>query len=420
MDPKRTIIQDLAECFSKNTPNFKHKELLLTEYLNETWFSDILGWLLNPKASHGYNTQFTKSFLAIAGKTRKEGGGKFSHKKSFLTSKQKPGLSNCAIIREFFLSSGYEKKYKAKRGPRYCDIVLIDFDYKDSLFVGIENKLFSSNHPYQLQEYHYAVATKYSDIKIKDYIYLTINGANPQKYDITFGEKEKSETELYKNWVCISWVKHILPILEKLETNKKGEKVHEVAVLMKILTWFKQLEKESADFSKSLDFFRYFLIEAASECLLEKLTAFNEGKPGSWKSVPNKHSMILIHSSYPKRKLEINMLPNFTITIQSKFKSKSCLSEKIIVPFGAPPDQIFNLINYAAKDIFKYHFQNPDNFMRRISVIQKKKTYTEKQKEHLSILNFAYEHACELKILMTYSKHCWRAMNIEMKQEYGV
>lgn len=426
----KEAIKNLESCFNKNTIAFEQKNLQLKAYLNETWFSDMLAWLLNPKASHGYNTIFAQELLSTIAKVRKNGKDKYAHCNHFLKTGKKTGLNNSTVIREFFLSGELGKKPKDKRGARYCDIVVLDLDYKDSFMLVIENKLFSANHPFQLQEYQYAVDQKYSEIKTRDYVYLTINGADPRKYEKKredrFGDKKHPETTLYKNWVCISWVDHILPIIKKLnedikkKQNKKGESIHEIAILEKILGLFKKL-KDEAKLNQYVENFRKILIDAFADCLLEKLNEFNDKENSKWELHDEKKSKILIYTKYPKRKLEIHMLPNFTITIQSKFKTKNPLCEKIIIPFGVNPDQALHLISYAAKDIYSYHFNNPVGFIKKGKhVVCKNEQLSDKAQICRKIFEFAYKNVCELKVLMSYSSSCWKAMDEEVKKEYDI
>jgi len=58
------------------------------------------------------------------------------------------------------------------------------------------------------------------------------------------------------------------------------------------------------------------------------------------------------------------MLPNLSLTIQGKTRSKNYY-EKIFVPFGAYPDQVYHLIYMAARDIYKKHFDNPSIYQNK-------------------------------------------------------
>ena len=294
---------------------------------------------------------------------------------------------------------------------------MLDLDYQDSFILAIENKLFSSNQPYQLQEYHYAIENKYSSVHIRDYAYLTINGAKPQKYNVTFGEDNVDESKLYKNWVCISWVDHILPILEKLNSEDKKGTPEEVNHLIALLNWFKRLQ-QSVTKVDIIKYFQELLIEAATECLFERLKECNDGKTGEWMLDP--HKPVISHTSCPKKKLAIALLPNLTITIQGKASKQKPLFEKIIVPFGTHPDQVFNLIDYSGKDIFNFHFTEPKKFLKKTAFVKKHKKLSFAQKKYIDIFRFAYEHVHELKVLMLYSQSAWNALDEEIKDEWKI
>ena len=140
-------------------------EVVLRTSLNEAWFSDTLAWLLDPSGSHGLGPAFAKRFLTALAWNRRYGSdgeyaqaathlayGKGPHRKgpeSKTRERQRVAslkLANAAVIREFHLSGDIGRG--AENG-RYCDVVLLDLDTSDSLFVAIENKLFTVNHPGQ-------------------------------------------------------------------------------------------------------------------------------------------------------------------------------------------------------------------------------------------------------------------------------
>ena len=69
---------------------------------------------------------------------------------------------------------------------------------------------FTSNHPDQLEEYYQLVENKFKRVKIREYVYLTLNGIKPIQYD-----KDISKNKLYKYKVNMSWNKDILNIITK-------------------------------------------------------------------------------------------------------------------------------------------------------------------------------------------------------------
>ncbi len=68
---------------------------------------------------------------------------------------------------------------KEKGSAQFADIALFDLDSKDGLFITIENKLFTTNHPQQLETYYKLIEDKYSSVKTREYVYLTLTGEEP-------------------------------------------------------------------------------------------------------------------------------------------------------------------------------------------------------------------------------------------------
>ncbi|MCF7853778.1 MAG: PD-(D/E)XK nuclease family protein [Candidatus Pacebacteria bacterium] len=91
--------------------------ILLRRGLNETWFSDMLSWLLDVNGSHGFGTAFANEFLKRIAQIRTygtDGQDDYSHRKKFLkwekvstagTHATHFSLRNSATFREFYLSN---------------------------------------------------------------------------------------------------------------------------------------------------------------------------------------------------------------------------------------------------------------------------------------------------------------------------
>jgi len=132
-------------------------------------------------------------------------------------------------VREFYLSRGVDKKESG--GPKFCDLAVIDLDSKDGLILIIENKLFTSNHPGQLEQYYDAVEKKFKRAKIREYVYLTIPGLEPLDYDDGGSKK-------YKYWVNMSWTGDILDIINKTASGKSHPEIRRIK---NILKWMKKI-----------------------------------------------------------------------------------------------------------------------------------------------------------------------------------
>lgn len=426
MDYTNKELESLHLFFNKTTPQFNNQKLVLSQSLNETWFSNILAWLLNPKASHGYRKDFSLRFLHRVAEIKKKGGKEeFSQNPHFLKNQDTAGagnrvnklkLQNSTTVREFFISTGTNKTAK------YCDLVLLDLDYNDSVIVAIENKLFSTNHPYQLQEYYNGMEKSYNHAKIRDYVYLTIDGSNPKKFGVVFGDgKSKKEKTLYKNWVTLSWADDILKIIKLSERGiKRKNPPHEIKVLIKLLTLIQKLKNDPK--KAAIDNYRKQLIHATRDCLLERLEFFeekqNKDTPSKWMK---KGRYSLKHRSCKRREVKLSMLPNFTITIQTQNKSTNKpIGEKIIIPFGVHSDQFFNLISYAANDVYNYHFtgtKDPGKFRNNKWVTTANTKKTEIQNSYFELIKFANEHIDELKIMMSLCTTCQQNMVEQQKND---
>jgi len=105
--------------------------------MNETWFSNQLAWLLDPKGSHGLNSEFSnKFFTSIL-------GSKFTNKEF--------NLKNFEVCREFYVQVDDNEKSRDKQVDRRLDVVCMDLEQK--VVVVIENKFDGMNHNNQLSEY---------------------------------------------------------------------------------------------------------------------------------------------------------------------------------------------------------------------------------------------------------------------------
>jgi hypothetical protein len=408
MDNAQHILQEIESFLSEHQLALNDKDLVFMRCFNEAWFSNMLAWLLNPKGSHKLGVSFANEFLKTIARTRTERPSEYMRRSSLLkwgtggrgTSSTHFSLKNAAVLREFYLAPSIRKR--VARGPRYCDIILLDLDTTDSLFVVIENKLFSSNHPYQLEEYYALVEKNFKRAKVREYVYLTLHGMAPIQYD-------EDTVDTYKYWVRLSWGQHILDILKTLHASHEH---HEITQLRHLLAWVNALGQPSLE--QSVEALRTVLLKAAARCLHEELTRLGEEKPGTWemKNIDGKR-ITMIHTSSPKTPLCVELLPNLSITVQSRRKQRP-LFEKIIVPYGTNIDQIYNLLDIAARDVYHYHFVNTtDRYLankRRLT-----STLTPTKKALRPIFEFVFQHQYELKILLTASKYVWQAQKIELQ-----
>ncbi|HNR14074.1 MAG TPA: PD-(D/E)XK nuclease family protein [Thermodesulfobacteriota bacterium] len=395
------VTKTIDQFLSEHKLQCDDKDLTCIQCLNEAWFSNILAWLLDPRASHGLGVSFGNEFLKTVAMAR-AGSKEHARKKSlFKWGKRGRGsssvgfsLKNASVIREFYLAKAIGSR--AARGPRYCDIALFDLDSWDSLFVVIENKLFSTNHPGQLTEYYTVVEDKFERVKVREYVYLTLYGSDPAKH-------EADEKGKLSYWVNVSWSQNILGILEKLQ---RGDEHKEITRLRGLLKWLKELDHSdisTISINNSVDELRRHLVQAASCCLHAELQRLGDGKPGSWQSDNengSKKSTTITHSSSPAAHLHVELLPNLSVTVQSRKKGKP-LYEKIIVPYCANTDQIYDLFDISAREIYRYHFKKRMRYLsnkRRL-----RKTRTEEKKKTKPVFDYFSRNQHALRVLLAQS-----------------
>jgi hypothetical protein len=214
----------------------------------------------------------------------------------------------------------------------------------------------------------------------------------------------------------MSWKDDILALLNEMKCRVEHDGKHEhekVRKLRELLNWLKKLCDNSI--IEHIEKLRMQLLESASKCLFEELQRLNEGKTGSWKiEKENSKSITIKHTSFPKRPLYVDLLPNLSITVQSR-KNGKALFEKIIVPYGSNTDQIYNLLDIAARDIYHYSFNGNKNLYladkRRFT-----KTITKEKERQKDIFDFVFKNQYELQILFTMSNNIWEAQEFELEE----
>ncbi|MFW5781646.1 MAG: PD-(D/E)XK nuclease family protein [Bacteroidota bacterium] len=409
------VSKELNKFIAEVNDQSEISQLILRQGLNEAWFSEMLSWLLDVKGSHGFGVRFAQEFLKYIARIRTGEGGKhnknsnYSHRKKFLkwektaiagTPSTQFSLKNSAVFTEYYLSK-QNSKYGKNKGI-YCDLVFLDLDSSDGLFVCIENKLFTTNHKFQLETYHEIVEEKYKRAKVIEYVYLTLNGEPP-----ILGPSA-SQRICNKVWIRMSWVDHILEILEALKsengwTPRNNYARKQLDEFIKLLRWLNLIlhpkNIQVYDLTKKL--FRC-LVEGASKCLFEELKRLNEGARGEWREKQGKSKSKLIHSSKPKTPLFIGVLPNLSIAVYSEKNNKQQY-DKLLIPFGSNPDQIYNLMDIAARDLYSLHFGK--NYKLYLGNSRRQTaTVSENRKAFRDLFDFIYRNKLELQVLFTLAR----------------
>jgi len=393
------MAEQTAEATIKEIKKFiKHiktniHEDALRRCLNETWFSDTLAWLMDPKGNHRLGVEFSKAFICTVAKKRSAGKSKYSHKSSRLRwGKGGQGqiatqfkFENSASLREFFLSRTVKMNNNKEggTGQLYFDVAFMDLDSKDGIFLVIENKLFAINTKTQLLDYHKAVEDKFKRVGTREYVYLTLHGESPAQYD--------QGKDLMKEWVCLSWLSDIREILEQLIPQRDCHK--KVEEFLHLLQYLQKITEGTKTASSEL--LKLFL-KVASDCLFEELQRLAT-KRGKWEREKDNK---IHHSSLPAKHLKIGLLPNRCVTVQGMKNSKA-IFDKILIPFGVHPDQTFNLFDIAAREIYHAYFGENDEYIKYLNNKKKlTKTVTPERKRHLGILEFIHKNRYHLQVLL--------------------
>ena len=169
--------------------------------------SRLLATLLNPKANHGLENEFLKSFLTALGLPE-----------DYIT-----------YCKEQIVERPIGEVTETTGGR--IDIILEDREHA----VIIENKIYAGDQPNQLLRYHnYGVKT-FGENNFK-LVYLTLNGSEPSSNSLGVGHFE---------FIKLSYAKDILKLLEKLVKPQPVKPVHHT--IKDYITIIKQLTHQDMD-----------------------------------------------------------------------------------------------------------------------------------------------------------------------------
>ena len=265
---------------------------------------------------------------------------------------------------------------------------MLDLDSKDGLVLVIENKLFGTNSTGQLRDQLLGVEDKYSRATIREYVYLTLVGEKPSSI-------LPAEAPLLNRWVALGWLTQVLDILDRLEPDPRG-RLKELVVLLR---WLKELEGQAKAESETVRLLIETILTGTVDCTLFELNRLCGH--GEWKrKTTASHKHRLVHSSAPSRHLSLKLLTNCSITLQSK-KSGRPQCDKLLLPFGAPSRQVFNLLHITARDLYWIHFGKPMAFLKNTV---RKKHLNETEKSFAPMLDFIARHRFELQALLGVSR----------------
>lgn len=240
--------------------------------------SRLLATLLNPKANHGLENEFLKSFLIDLGLPE-----------DYIT-----------YCKEQIVERPIGEVTEATGGR--IDIILEDRGHA----VIIENKIYAGDQPNQLLRYHnYGVKT-FGENNFK-LVYLTLNGSEPSSDSLGGGHFE---------FIKLSYAQDILGLLDRLMTTYPQKPIHRT--IKDYITIIKQLTHQDMDtkYQQSIieEAIKYDNIDVTSELLLlreqigEKLRkdyiikplkdlGFNERQDDNgalWKSLDSKKNHFIV------------------------------------------------------------------------------------------------------------------------------
>ncbi len=339
--------------------------------LGEAWFSDMLAWLLDVKGSHGLGTAFADRFLVKIATRRNQGhpdeGFAYAHRKGHLRFGRQGivgtpctgfRLGNSAVFREFYLANGTGSKTAGSAA--LCDVVFLDLDARDGLFVAVENKLFTRNRTGQLENYHRLIESRYARATVREYVYLTLTGEAPVDHGPGAGGAGSQAVPqavpqaVRKAWVRLGWLTDVLEVLDEMPAGSNRELIQ----LRQVLLWLKTAMVQSSrpEGGEVIGRLLAAMVTAAVECIFAELVRLNEGARGQWQIIrEGKNASRLVHSSKPKAPLYVGVMPNLSIALYGP-RGRRRPFDKLLIPFGSNPDQIFNLMDFAARDIYQLHF----------------------------------------------------------------
>jgi hypothetical protein len=371
--------------------------LTLARSLNECWFSNTLAWLLDPRGSHGFGPRFVEAFARRIGRCRSKEDGTIHYRRrgAYLkhgragTGEGATGFRfvNGSVVREFYLSKAVGRD---PRGPRYSDLVFFDLDSADSFFLVIENKPFLMPNPEQLRCYRREAEKRYARVAVREYVLLTL------RHDAPWASGGPVDREA-RDWVRLSWTGDILELLG--ECQPVGTEARRAVVsLMTLLRWADCVTDLKQFPVEPREAFGDELVRAVADCLYEELSRLHEDRGGHWElKDPGGATVSIRHSTQGVSRLEVSRLPRLSVAIHGHAHGRPAF-EKIIVPFGAHPDQVFNLVDLAAREIYWKHFKTPGDHIG--DARKRPVTQGTAERRHEGLFRLAYRRPHALRLLV--------------------
>ena len=242
--------------------------------------------------------------------------------------------------------------------------------------------------------------------RVRELVYLTVRGDEPLGV-------AGNDPDL-KNWVRLSWTSDVNDILRGAMQTVAGDVHPEIKALKQLLDWLAQItDRDRIPVAERLEFKKQ-LLRAAAECLFEELKRLDAPRGGHWEHErPRGHAERIKHTVRTASYLTIELLPALAVTVQGRQFSGKADFDKIVVPFGAHPDQVMNLLDIAARDVYHQFFQ-ADSLNRYLGSSRRlRTTVTQKEREHRPLFQFVHDYRFALKPMLLYSKEIRAAVGIQ-------
>jgi hypothetical protein len=167
---------------------------------------------------------------------------------------------------------------------------------------------------------------------------------------------------------------------------------------MRLLQWISAVIAPTADAKRSTSCISDEFVTSTSECLVEELNRISAGNDGDWSIVNQNQAHCRIkHRSLPKSRLHVELQSNYDISIQGRLRTHG-LFERIVLPLGCHPDQMFNLIDVAAREIHHGFFSRPAARLGPNRRLRKVKSSA--KKKHDALFRFMHKRRFELRVLL--------------------
>lgn len=373
--PQKSRLEELSKELKKISKNYKDWEDLFHFSLSEEWFSNMFARLMDPKDKGYFGHSFSKKFIQVLAKKRKENSGKKVNRSHLVARRREKdskgksitnlaeGVKNAGVIREFPLGT-----IGSKGRQGFCDIVLIDLDKKDSFTLVVENKLFTHNHSNQLTDYRSYFEEVFHGEKYREYVYLTLNGISPKEY---VGCNDVNED---KYWVRFSWLKDIYEILVSLnkgaERNHKNVRINNLIDTLGILRKINgMIENDDLDHSSLIKEAKKDILWSFGNCFKEALNSLmSKTVNGDWRiEIGSRDELKFQHlwivpPQHHAKKLKLSLEDDLSFVIQDDYLGKRSF-KKILVPSQIPQDQIVNFLAVMARNVYKGMLTNPRDYL---------------------------------------------------------